>query len=209
MPRNVRISSWLLGSGAALGVALAIGAARSASHVRAGSAAYLAIAKDEDHGVIAPLENALGFEIVAGVITAVLLGMAAVGVRRRRPWLRVVTWCGSFAVLVMAGLAAGTDASTVTGGGGFDTAAIKRAAQDLLPGWYAAVVESAELGIIAATLGVLALLARSSVVDFYRSGQVSDQPGLWTYAVRERKAPGLNRAPAAEQIDEKVTETGR
>jgi hypothetical protein len=209
MPRNVTISSWLLGIAAVLGVALAVGAARSGNHVNAGSAAYLAIAKDEDPGLIEPLGYALGFEIVVGVIAAILLSVMAAAVRRRRPWLRVVTWWGSLAVLVMTGVAAGTDASTEIAGGGFDSAVIERAAEDLLPGWYAAVVEVAELGIIAATLGVLVLLARSSVLDFYRSERVSNQPGLWVYAARDLRAPGLGRAPGAQQIAEKVTETGR
>jgi hypothetical protein len=199
MPRNVKIASWLLRIAAVLAVVLTVGANRASHHIDGARAAYLAIAKDDNGGLIESLQSALRDEVIAGVIATIVLVVVAVAVRRRRQGPRVVTWWACLLVLVVTALVAGTDATTIIGDGGFDTSEIARAATHLLPAWYEAVVELAEFGIIVAMVAVLVLLIRSSVSDFYHSGGVSDQAGLWDYINRARQAETLNGASGAER----------
>lgn len=177
LPRNVRLSSLMLGVSGGLAVLLLAGVLATWHHFEAAAEVYrntsLRIDNTDPKDELQWMRSDLGYD--AAVLAAVALMTAGLAplVRRRLRWARVATWCAA-AVLgpaLLIELNAGPNPRGSTVGPLLD-----RLEADLLPQWFPGVNAVLGFALLVLVIASPVLLARSSVSEFYRPANQQEDP---------------------------------
>ena len=152
----------------AAGAGAAIAAIR---HLNTAGAVYLALVAGADRsdaaGLVAEIHSDLVLHAVISIAGIVSLAPLALAVRR--PWskARSAAWiCG---VVLSAGLAfaLATSPENLASPNGFETAAVRRAMNGLVAGWYPGLTSVLVGAQLVATFAFSVFLLRASSAEFY------------------------------------------
>jgi hypothetical protein len=190
IPGPVRTGSVLLvlAAAAAAGmIALTVGAL---VHFGPAAEAYREAARTLDYPSSAAnqvpweAESALVLNLVVALLTMLAgLGLAVL-VRRPLRWAQISTWVLAVAItaLLFCGLNSGpSDAGSTPGP---DTRPMEGYAYALFPGWYPTLDAIVGLLVIALVIAAAVMLARSSVIDFYRLASRQPDDPRWVSFMR-------------------------
>ena len=203
-PRSIRRASAALAlcaGVAALGVVLAETALAQFHESLATISKALSIDPSE-LSAIADIRGSLHYDIVVSIIAVVGLVPAAIAVRRPISRVRWITQTFAIvvALLYILGLAASPESELSAGAG--DSALIRHAFENLLPGWYpytTAIIVVVEVVGLAATCF---WLLGSEVGDFYRARRQDGAAGLFECAHRGQRPGSPDAKPVTADPDE-------
>jgi len=168
LPR--RVSTLMIGSAVLALLAAAAGVVAWLHLDGAGDAytrALIAAGREADD-VPRQVGLALGFDVAAATVLAVVVGYLARMLRSPLPWARLATWVVGVAAWAVLGCGLAAPPELPTWRGATMPAAVEQARDDILPGWYP-IVHSILVFAVFATLTVVAvLLLREPAREFYR-----------------------------------------
>jgi hypothetical protein len=179
LPGPARWGSLLLGLSAGLAAVMLAATLAAWRHFGPAAVAYrsafLDAGMDELETQVLQVRSSLAYNATVLAVTVLTTAGLALLIRRPLRWAQISTWCAAvvLGIALVLALNGGPDPAGSTPGP--QASPVERLGYDLIPQWYTSVNAVLGLLLLAAVIAAAVLLARSSVLDFYRpESRVSD-----------------------------------